>query len=101
MTQLRRDFRAYILDSKNRPIANPVLWVATEKEIVKEEMPGKIIYTYSIAKPSTKWIGFFIELSFPSGIDSNFLTVTTETNVIPEHYGYEDCYRESCQGILV
>lgn len=103
LSSTKRDFRAYILDPKNpsQPIANPVLWVATEKDIVKEEMPGKIVYTYSIPKPSSKWIGFFIELSFPSGIGNNYLTVTTETNVIPEYYGYEDCYRESCQGTLV
>ena len=90
-----------MLDSNNKPTANPVLWVANEKDIVREQLPGKIAYTYAILKPSRNWIGFFIELSFPSGIGSNYLTVTTETNVIPEYYPYEDCYRESCTGRLV
>ena len=59
-----------------------------------------IIYEIAYPKPLSGWFGFFMQLSFP-GVEGAESIVTTETNIIPETFPYEDCYREGCGGVLV
>lgn len=61
---------------------------------------SKAIYEAVFEYPITGWLGFFIQFSFP-GLENSMLQVSTETNVIPNIYPFDDCYRDSCLGDLV
>ena len=98
----RRDFRLFILnpDDPAKPKPNLVPWESTRDKIIKTETDSSIIYEISYPKPLSGWFGFFFQLSFP-GIDGAETIVTSETNIIPETFPFEDCYREGCGGVLV
>lgn len=77
-----------------------VIWVKNSKILQKTETPSTITYRASLLKPLFGWIGFFIQLSFPS-IENTTIVVTTETNIIPEEFPYGDCTLEGCYGKLL
>ena len=81
---------------------NPVVWVASEKDIVVNETANTVTYLYVINRPIENgiWKGFFLEFEFPY-LDKNYLVVTTETNIVPEWYPFPDCYGVGCYGKLV
>ncbi|CAF0930838.1 unnamed protein product [Brachionus calyciflorus] len=98
----RRDFRLIAADPNDpsKPIPHPVVWLSTQKEIIVTEKPNAITFEIAFNKPSNYWLGFFLQFNFKT-IDSSDNIVTTETNIIPEVYPFEDCTRESCKGKLV
>ncbi|XP_033119078.1 autocrine proliferation repressor protein A-like [Anneissia japonica] len=94
----RRDFR---------------LLIATEPGVDKTPKPQPIIYLkYDVHNPSTGvyvaefknplmgWSCFFIEATFP-GKSNTTLTFTTEANIIPNVFPFDDCSGDDCRGILL
>lgn len=95
----RRDFRQTILTS-NGVTYRPITWTSTQEGILIEESSGQIKYTMVMPRPTTGWLGFFLEFSF-QGLHGSVNKVTTEINIIPEWYPFEDCTKLSCVGTLV
>lgn len=77
-----------------------VIWYKTTNVLSKVETDSTITYTATFANPDYGWLGYFIQMSFPS-IESSMFVITTETNIIPETYPFEDCTLDSCYGTLV
>lgn len=98
----RRDFRLVIADpnDSSKEIPHPVIWFSTEKNILINETESEIIYETAFKKPFNGWLGFFLQFNF-KGLDYSVNIVTTETNIIPETFPFEDCSRQSCTGKLV
>lgn len=99
---IRRDFRVLIADP-NKPgqvMPNPVVWFETESTVIKFENDTMGVYEVAFQKPIDGWFAFFLEFSF-KGVDFTSNTVTTETNIIPEFYPFDDCTLSSCYGTLV
>lgn len=94
-----RDFRQAILTSTGVTY-RPITWTSTQEGIIVEEKQGEIKYSIAMQRPSNGWLGFFFEFSFP-GLHGSINKVTTETNIVPEWYPYEDCSKLSCFGNLV
>jgi hypothetical protein len=66
-----------------------------------KEHASSITYTGVMPKPTDgKWLAFFIEFEFES-IENSNMKVTTEANVVPEIYPYDDCTLDACYGSLV
>lgn len=76
-----------------------VVWLTADVLRIKEEK-DKINYEAAFLIPFDHWLGFFIQFTF-SGLEDSSLQVTTETNIIPEYYPFEDCTFDSCYGKLV
>lgn len=93
----RKDFRLFVAASQNstKDKFNPVFW--HKKEISKLE---NNTFTAEFVNPSYGWLAFFIQVSF-KGIKDTVLELTTETQIIPETYPYQDCHGTDCFGILV
>lgn len=83
-----------------KPIPHPVVWKSTIKNLNIRTTTSKITYEAAYNYPLSGWMGFFVEFSF-NGLENSVLTVTSETNVIPDTFPFEDCYGESCKGTLV
>lgn len=77
-----------------------VIWQTTKTGLSQNETSTKINYKAAMLRPITGWTGFFIQFSFAS-IDNTVIQVTTETNIVPETYPFEDCTLDSCIGTLV
>jgi PhoPQ-activated pathogenicity-related protein len=94
----RRDFRIINLDNPctcgfkydNYCTNLRVLW--NKKDI---SISNNMMWNETIDIDINKWTAFFLEFSY-SGLD-----LTTGINIIPNTFPYEDCYGESCNGILV
>ena len=84
----------------SKPLPNIVPWESTTRMISKTTTADYIQYEIAFPKPISGWFGFFLQLSFP-GVDGAESILTTETNIIPETFPFEDCYREGCGGVLV
>lgn len=95
-----RDFRQAILQSNGVPALSKVRWTSTQENIVVQKKDNELIYSISFPRPTIYWLGFFLEFYFP-GLQGTINIVTTEVNIIPEYYPYEDCTRTSCIGFLV
>jgi hypothetical protein len=52
----------------------------------------------SLEIPFSGWLGFFIEFEF-KGVEGKVLKLSTETNIIPSFYPFDDCYKEKCIGL--
>lgn len=98
----RRDFRLASADPKDpsKPVPHPVVWFSTQKEVLVYEKKDSITYEIAFPKPTDGWFGFFLEFSFRN-LDNSVNIVTTETNVIPEFFPFEDCFSNECFGSLV
>jgi PhoPQ-activated pathogenicity-related protein len=98
----RRDFRLAIADPKNpdKFIPNPVIWKSDASIIRTEKTPISMVYKAAFARPATGWLGFFFQATFP-GPDNTALEISSEVNIIPEWFPFEDCYKETCFGTLV
>jgi hypothetical protein len=98
----RRDFRLLIGDPKNptQPIPHPVVWESITNIIAKNETTDRIVYKAAFLKPISGWLGFYFQFSF-AGLESSVLEVSTEANIIPETYPFDDCTLDSCFGKLV
>ena len=68
--------------------------------IQTEKRPDGFVYKIAFPRRLNGWLGFFFQLTFP-GLDNTALEITSEVNIIPETYPYDDCYRDSCVGKLV
>ncbi|RMZ97242.1 autocrine proliferation repressor A-like [Brachionus plicatilis] len=98
----RRDFRLVIADpnDSSKEIPHPVVWFSTDKNILTNETKSEIFYEIAFKKPYSGWLGFFLQFNF-KGLDYSVNVVTTETNIVPETFPFDDCSRESCLGKLV
>lgn len=98
----RRDFRLVIGDPSDpsKAIPHPVVWESSKKILSKTETSTSIVYRTTFLKPISGWLAFFIQLSF-EGIENSVIEITTEANVIPETYPFDDCTLASCYGKLV
>lgn len=76
-----------------------VIW-EKNSNLQTRETATSITYKAAFLKPIGGWLGFFIQFSFAS-VDSSVILATTETNVIPETYPFDDCTLDSCFGKLV
>lgn len=76
-----------------------VVWLKTKVGDTKET-PATITYTAAFPKPIVGWLGFFIQFNFPS-VENSVIVVTTEANIVPETYPFEDCTLTGCYGQLV
>ncbi len=102
MSNKRRDFRLVIADPNNpdKAIPNPVLWLSSDKTIQTEISKTSIVYKVAFPRPIYGWFGFFFQLTFP-GLENTVLEVSSQVNIIPETFPFDDCYREGCKGVLV
>jgi hypothetical protein len=98
----RRDFRLVIGDPKNpgQGILHPVIWLDSTSVVRVNETSTMGEYEVAFERPISGWFGFFLQFSF-KGVDYSANTITTETNIIPETYPFDDCTLESCYGTLV
>jgi len=87
-------------DNPGKVKPHPVIWKPNYKIIEIEKTENTIIYTAAFLKPYSGWLGFYFQLTFP-GLEDTDLEITSETNIIPETFPFDDCYRESCLGQLV
>jgi len=46
--------------------------------------------------PFSGWLGFFIEFEL-KGIEGKVIKLSTETNIIPSFYPFDDCFKEKCR----
>ncbi|CAF0930820.1 unnamed protein product [Brachionus calyciflorus] len=97
---VRRDFRQTYLSPNGLPTFRPLNWTSTQSGIHIYKNEDKIKYTIAFERKTNGWFGFFLEFYFP-GLQGSTNIVTTETNIIPEFYPFEDCTRSSCIGRLV
>lgn len=101
LDNVRIDFRLIYLNPKTQqPDFHPVLWKSTTKVLKSGGSKSKMTYEAAFEYPLNRWLGFFIQFTF-QGLENSLLQVSTETNVIPDLYPFEDCYKEGCYGKLV
>lgn len=97
---------------------NPVIWIQGNVDIevkifsltifikknwiylFEEQTATTIVYSVTLASPTSGWEGFYIQVNFP-GIDDTALELTTETQIIPDTYPTSDCHGDTCYGTLV
>jgi hypothetical protein len=99
----RRDFRLYVADKNDssKPILHPVVWLSTKENlIIKNQTSEKTVFEASFEIPLSGWLAFFTQFTF-IGPDSSVHVITTETNIIPEIFPFEDCFMQECLGTLV
>lgn len=100
----RRDFRLVIGDPNNPGggILHPVIWLNSESAVTRNETStyGRYEVAFKRPAPAAGWVGFFLQFSF-AGVEYSTNVITTETNIIPETYPFEDCTGDSCFGTLV
>lgn len=96
----KRDFRQVVLKPDGTLTPNSVKWIATQENINVRMRKNELIYSKSFERPRNLWLGFFLEFSF-QGLQGSKNVVTTEINIIPEFYPFEDCTRSNCVGSLV
>jgi len=98
----RRDFRVRILDPNDpgKLIPNPVIWYSNSKIIQAKKTDDSIIYTAAFVNPLSGWLGFYFQLTFP-GLEDTILEVSSEANIIPDIFPYDDCFQQDCFGKLV
>ena len=116
LQDVRRDFR-WVRQANNRtqpcdppfiPLPStvfggncvqPIIWAG---EDLPPEKPG----TWRVKPPQPRegfWMGYYIELYFPSDTDSekNLFRTTTPGFVWPDTFPFEDCHGAECIGQLV
>ena len=79
---------------------NPVFWYSTRDGISTVVASDHITYEVAYALPKKGWFGFYFQFNFPAS-DGGDLILTSETNIIPDTFPFEDCYQQGCQGTLV
>ena len=77
-----------------------VVWESSSSILKTQETPAQITYKAAFPKPIQGWLAFFIQFNFPS-VEESVIVVTTEANIIPETYPFEDCTLDGCFGKLV
>lgn len=100
----RKDFRAYTLGMVGLVPQN-ITWSSLllgEQEI-STNFDGSYTYTYAIERESdfTSYTGFYVDIELTFAQYSQVLTITTETNIIPEYDPAGDCHESGCFGHLV
>jgi len=94
----RRDFRllkANTTDPFARPLVQPNIWRQSDVQQV-----GPLKYRAEFDFPFFGWKAFFIQMTFP-GPNGTAIEFTTETNIIPDKFPFEDCVGHTCKGKLV
>jgi hypothetical protein len=79
---------------------HPVFWLSDRKIIQTTTTSTSVIYTVTFPNPESGWLAFEIQVSFP-GLDDSVLQISSQVNIVPETFPFNDCYRESCKGTLV
>lgn len=78
-----------------------VVWKTDAQSLrIIQEDSTRITYEAAFLIPTTHWLGFFIQFSFP-GFDNTVLQITTESNFVPDYYPFADCTGADCLGKLV
>ncbi len=79
-----------------------MVWESSSKILSVNATATRITYRAAMLKPNPigGWLGFFIQLSFKS-IENSVIQVTTEANIVPETWPFEDCTLDGCRGTLV
>ncbi|CAF0918037.1 unnamed protein product [Brachionus calyciflorus] len=81
----RRDFRLVIGDPNDpsKAIPHPVVWLTDSKVLTVKEETNRITYEAAFLIPTTHWLGFFIQFSFP-GLENSVLQITTGSYLIAQ-----------------
>lgn len=114
LQQDRRDFRWVRLASNSsspcispdiplpKPVfggncLQPILWTTTKLEVTEGGL-----YTFTPPPNTPKWMGYYIEVFFPSDIGlKDHLQTSTPGFVWPDTLPFEDCTGEACYGELM
>jgi len=91
----RRDFRAAMLDENANVVPTGIVW--TESDVVDL---GNGYYRATFDNPAQGYLAFFIKATY-TGPEGRVFTFTTEANIIPNNFPYEDCEGLACSGGLV
>lgn len=96
---LRRDFRKNIgIPDPSSPVPSNIFWEETNNIEVLGAGSYRIQVDYA---PNARWRCFFIKMTY-AGPDGRLIYVTTETNIVPDVFPYEDCHgEEQCRGVLL
>jgi len=90
----RRDWRMAELGSTGIEPTN-IVWTQSAVENL-----GSGYYRAAFDNPAEGYLSFFIKMTFP-GPEGGIFYFTTEANVIPETFPFEDCTGLGCTGGLV
>ncbi|ELU12570.1 hypothetical protein CAPTEDRAFT_201616 [Capitella teleta] len=91
----RRDWRWLVLGENGTEVQTGVRFHRGEYEDM-----GDLEFRAEFEAPESGWIGFFVTVMFESEIDGRYIEFSTEPNIVPNTFGYEDCEGAECEGIL-
>jgi PhoPQ-activated pathogenicity-related protein len=97
MVTPRRDFRMYVLSGTGEgSVHSGIEWFYTPVEDL-----GNGQYAIEFSNPEADhYLAFYIKVIFPRGEDRT-LTFTSEVNIIPDGFPFEDCSGTGSRGQLV
>jgi len=94
ITPNRRDWRmSFLSDSGIQP--SNIVWTQSAVENL-----GSGYYQAAFDNPTTGYLSFFIKMTF-AGPEGRTYYFTTEANIIPNTWPYEDCVGLGCTGGLI
>lgn len=97
----RRDFRLVaLMPPNNQPGLHPVLWMGFDMQPTSTT-PSTISYEAWVAPPATGWVGFVIEVQWPTGIQGSTFRVSSAPSILPDTFPYDDCTGMACKGELL
>lgn len=99
----QRELQAsYNLDDTQIICSQPIEWM---KEDLKETNEGSGTFVGTAPEPEVEghWVGYFIEVVFPSDSDGpeSEYKMTTPGWIYPDTYPFDDCHNETCSNTLV
>ncbi|ELT99115.1 hypothetical protein CAPTEDRAFT_215443 [Capitella teleta] len=93
----RRDFRLHVLSGTGEgEVESGIEWIYSPVEDLGN---GQYMAEFDIPEEG-HYLGFYIKVTFPYGEDRD-LTFTSEVNIIPDGFPFEDCTGTECRGFLV
>jgi len=78
----------------------PIVWKDTELEATEQD--NNLVYSYTPAADTKKWLGYYILIQFESdtGLHAKY-HMTTPGFIFPTEYPFEDCHGAGCEGTLL
>jgi len=88
LSETRRDFRLIICGDLNNPACfQPVFWIPAN---LHPNADGT--YSASMNAPSSRWIGFMIEVEYRRDANpDHYMEVTSQVNIVPDVYPFPEC----------